>query len=75
MLVDLMADQPWWLFKAKSSYFINVFINLFAQRGCDTRSNFKRFLTGFNTKFSFSQAGCPTKVKDSSLSYYLLEGV
>ena len=40
--------------------------------GYDTRSNFKGTLTGSNSEFfSFSKAGCHTKVKDPSLHYYL----
>ena len=42
-----------------------------AQAGCDTRSIFKQSLTGFNSKFSFSETGCHFKAKESSLLYCL----
>ena len=38
-----------------------VFTNPFARAGCDTRSNFKRSLTGLSLVFSFSKTGCLTK--------------
>ena len=31
----------------------------------------KRSLTGFNSEFSFFETGCPIKVKELCLSYYL----
>ena len=43
--------------------------NLSAPARCDTRSLFKRSLTGLNSKFSFL-TGCHTKVKEPSLPYY-----
>ena len=37
----------------------------------DTRSIFKRSLTGLNSEFSFSLTSCLTKAEESSLPYYL----
>ena len=42
-----------------------------ARAGYDTRSIFKRSLTGLNSEFSFSQTSCLTKAEEPSLSYYL----
>ena len=42
-----------------------------ARAGYDTRSIFKRSLTGFNSQFSFSWTSCLTKAEEPSLSYYL----
>ena len=39
---------------------------------CNTRSIFKRSLTGFTIEFSFSNTGCHTEIKEPRLSYYLL---
>ena len=39
--------------------------------GNDTRSIFKRSLTGLNSKFSFSYTSCLTKAEEPSLPYYL----
>ena len=47
-----------------------IFTNL-ALAGCDTRSIFKRSLIGLNSEFSFSYTGCPTKVKEPNMSYYI----
>ena len=38
--------------------------------GYDTRSIFKRSLTGFNSEFSFSETSCRTKAEEPSLPYY-----
>ena len=48
-----------------------VCVNLSVQARYDTRSIFKRSLTDLNSEFSFSLNGCHTKVKESSLPYYL----
>ena len=50
---------------------IILFANLSARAGYDTRSIFKRSLTGLNSEFSFSYTSCFTKAKEPSLSYYL----
>ena len=49
-----------------------IFTNPSARAGYDTRSIFKRSLTGLNSEFSFSYTSCPTKAEEPSLSYYLL---
>ena len=48
-----------------------LFTNPSARAGYDTRSIFKRSLTGFNSEFSFSWTSCLTKAEEPSLSYYL----
>ena len=42
-----------------------------ARAGYDTRSIFKRSLTGLNSEFSFSYTSCLTKTEEPSLPYYL----
>ena len=53
------------------SIIIILFTNPSARAGYDTRSIFKRSLTGLNSEFSFSQTSCLTKAEEPSLSYYL----
>ena len=48
-----------------------LFTNPSARAGYDTRSIFKRSLTGLNSEFSFSLTSCLTKAEEPSLSYYL----
>ena len=48
-----------------------LFTNPSARAGYDTRSIFKRSLTGLNSEFSFSKTSCLTKAEEPSLSYYL----
>ena len=48
-----------------------IFTNPSAQVGYDTRSIFKRSLTGLNSEFSFSSTSCLTKAEEPSLPYYL----
>ena len=63
----------------KISSFINMialstcptYPNPSARAGYDTRSIFKRSLTGLNSEFSFSLTSCLTKAEKPSLSYYL----
>ena len=50
---------------------IILFINPSTRVGYDTRSIFKRSLTGLNSEFSFSYTSCLTKAEEPSLSYYL----
>ena len=45
--------------------------NPYARAGYDTRSIFKRSLTGFNSEFSFSKTSCFTKEEEPNLPYYL----
>ena len=47
-----------------------IFTNPSARAGYDTRSIFKRSLTGLNSEFSF-YTSCLTKAEESSLPYYL----
>ena len=48
-----------------------IFPNPSAGAGYDTRSIFKRSLTGLNLEFSFSRTSFLTKAKGPSLLYYL----
>ena len=48
-----------------------LFTNPSARAGYDTRSIFKRSLTGLNSDFSFSETSCLTKAEEPSLSFYL----
>ena len=48
-----------------------LFTNPSARAGYDTRSIFKRSLTGLNSEFSFSKTSSLTKTEEPSLSYYL----
>ena len=48
-----------------------LFTNPTARAGYDTRSIFKRSLTGLNSEFSFSWTSCLTKAEEPSPSYYL----
>ena len=48
-----------------------LFTNPSARAGYDTRSIFKRILTGLNSEFSFSLTSCLTKAEEPSLSDYL----
>ena len=50
---------------------LSIFTNPSAQAGYDTRSIFKRSLTGLISGFSFSYTSCITKAEEPSLSYYL----
>ena len=47
-----------------------IFTNHSTRVGYDTRSIFKRSLTGLNSQFSFSLTSCLTKAEETSLSYY-----
>ena len=42
-----------------------------ARAGYDTRSIFKKILTGLNSEFSFSETSCLTMAEEPSLAYYL----
>ena len=48
-----------------------LFTNPSARAGYDTRSIFKRSLTGLNSEFSFSETSCLTKAEEPSPYYYL----
>ena len=51
-------------------FMVILFTNPSARAGYDTRSIFKRSLSGFNSEFSFSETSCLTKAEEPSLSYY-----
>ena len=51
--------------------YLSIFPNPSARARYDTRSIFKRSLTGLNSEFSFSHTSCLTKAKELSLPYYL----
>ena len=55
--------------KSLETYLI-IYTNPSARAGYDTRSIFKRSLTGLNSEFSFSATSCLTKAEEPSLSYY-----
>ena len=59
-----------WL-NLKLVYYEVLFTNPSARAGYDTRSIFKRSLTGLNSEFSFSKTSCLTKAEEPSPSYYL----
>ena len=48
-----------------------LFTNPSARTGYETRSNFKRSLTGLNSEFSFSETIGLTKAEEPSLPFYL----
>ena len=48
-----------------------LFTNPSTRAGYDTRSIFKRSLTGLNSEFSFSETSCLSKAEEPSLFYYL----
>ena len=48
-----------------------IFTNLSARAGYDTRSIFKRGLTGLNSEFSFSYTSYLNKAEEPSLPFYL----
>ena len=52
-------------------HIIFIFTNPSARARYDTRSIFKRSLTGLNSEFSFSWTSCLTKAEEPSLPYYL----
>ena len=60
-------DPITWMSKGRTI----LFTNPSARAGYDTRSIFKRSLTGLNSEFSFSLTSCLTKAEEPSLSYYL----
>ena len=50
---------------------LTIFTNPSARVGYDTRSIFKRSLTGLHSEFSFSETSCLAKAEEPSLPYYL----
>ena len=64
--------QDIWLQSLSMSFMtVILFTNPSGRAGYDTRSIFKRSLTGLNSEFSFSYTSCLTKAEEPSLSYYL----
>ena len=63
--------------KSTSTLFFDIYIYIYiytnpsARAGYDTRSVFKRSLTGLNSEFSFSWTSCLTKAEEPNLLYYL----
>ena len=51
-----------------------IFTNPSARAGYDTRSIFKRSLTGLKSEFSFSLTSCLTKAEEPNLSYLPIAG-
>ena len=75
LLLLLFAAAIWVFFFAfrctRRDLLLILFTNPSAQAGYDTRSIFKRSLTGLNSELSFSENSCLTKAEEPSLSYYL----
>ena len=59
------------LFIVVASYICMYLSNLSVRAASDTRSIFKRCLTGLNSRFSFSSIGCHYKTKKLRPPYYL----
>ena len=59
------------MFHSNTLNYLTIFTNTSARAGYDTRSIFKRSLTGLNSEFSFSKTSCLSKAEEPSLSYYL----
>ena len=57
--------------KSGKAEYLYVFTNPSACAGYDTRSIFKRSLTGLNSEFSFPSTSCLPKAEEPSLPYYL----
>ena len=60
------------IYMYKEDLALIIFTNHLALVGYDTRSIFKRSLTGLNSEFSFSRTSCLTEAEEPSLPYYLL---
>ena len=62
----------WQIYKSTQVHWLPyVCTNPSVWAGCDTRSIFKRSLTGLNSEFSFSSTSCLTKAEEPSLPYCL----
>ena len=57
--------------EVSSTFHLILFTQPPARAGYDTRSIFKRSLTGLNSEFSFSKTSCLTKAEEPSQPYYL----
>ena len=64
----MQSSHLWKKILKKKLFCFTIFTQTWA--GYDTRSIFKRSLTGLNSEFSFSLTSCLTKA-DPSLPYYL----
>ena len=62
-----LPDHWWTLYSLGQC----IFTNPSSRSGYDTRSIFKRSLTGLNSEFSFSYTSCLSKAVEISLPYYL----
>ena len=71
LLIFLMIYRLNWKTYLYDDLSTILFTNPSTRAGYDTRSIFKRSLTGFNSEFSFSYTSCLTKAEEPSLSYYL----
>ena len=71
--LDFLHQQNYRLdIKIKMYLYIHIiFTNPSAWAGYDTKSIFKRSLTGLNSEFSISENSCLTKAEEPSLLYYL----
>ena len=58
------------MFSIISSNYMHIYQDS-TRAGYDTRSIFKRSLTGLNSEFSFFETSCLTRAVEPSLSYYL----
>ena len=67
----LLIIWVWFFFYCYRFNMLSYLPNPSARAGYDTRSIFKRGLTGLNSEFSFSQTSCFTKAEEPSLPYYL----
>ena len=71
ILVDSFSDWPEVICVSDKKMSMILFTNPSARAGYDTRSIFKRSLTGLNSEFSFSLTSYLTKAEEPSLSYFL----
>ena len=66
-----LEPEIWRIVRRLERFYLTIFTNPSAWVGYDTRSIFKRSLTGLNSEFSFSLTSCLTKAEEISLPYYL----
>ena len=71
ILVNILFERLYCPNACHHQLYIYIFTNPSVRPGHDTRSIFKRSLTGLNSEFSFSWTSCLSKVEEPSLSYYL----
>ena len=68
---NVYISSVWTRFCSLIIYLLSYLPNPSARAGYDTRSIFKRSLTGLNSEFSFSWTSCLTKAEEPNLPYYL----